>query len=209
MKILSVAFNAHLDKGENVFTGCSQWLYRSQSNTCNGQFNSCVVRFSEWGKEKNKQYFWFSNLPAPKQENFLVSEEVLFGNKCWYQMDIPWEWTQQKNTRWDGGNSQKSCARPYSSPLIYSNQTFDLLTNGLQDSLASIDLYSYTKEDIKGIDASIPNLQTVKGTMELHEIHFQVKSREVSISIKIKSYDEWSCVQLKIFHLLNWKCLGL
>lgn len=91
-------------------------------------------------------------------------------------------------------NIQKSCARPYSSPLIYSNQTLGLLTNGLQDSLPSIDLYSYTKEDIKGIDASIPNLQTVKGTTELNEIHFQVKSRKVSISIKLKSYDEPRCV---------------
>ena len=64
--------------------------------------------------------------------------------------------------------------------LVYNPQSSvytanDLFNHGLQESIPSIQMHIYTKDEILNLRSSIPSLEAVAGTTKLHEVDFRIQ----------------------------------
>ena len=74
----------------------------------------------------------------------------------------------------------------------------NLLSYWLKERLPSLLLHQYTENDVTEVKKKMAELETLQGTMKLHEILIEVDNGTVNIFIKDKSTDEPRKVNLNV-----------
>ena len=124
---------------------------------------------------------YLTNFPILQQRYVLACEDFLQRVQHHCQVDLPWEWSWERHSRWRQCYSKKSHLEFHAFKPIR-------LKNALQEAVPSIDLYTYEEKDINFQNA-IPKLKPMKGTMRLHKIEYILQQQEVTLMIKEKSTD--------------------